>query len=112
MGGFSRDLITRRSTVTNTTTKTEESATEETMPPIGIAINTLGQAAQNIHEAAGALHPGDQGIMVSLAAQIGTVGQMFMHAVKQAQEAEQKANDAELEDDTMVLDKEVTATDA
>ena len=97
--------------MTDTTTKTEEPVTEEKIPPIGVAINTLGEAAQRIHNAASALHPGDQGIMISLAAQIGTVGQMFMQAVQQAQEAEQKAKDAESENNTMDAEKEVMATD-
>lgn len=65
-------------------------------PAVVRLINQLGKSAGEIHELAKELHPGDAGICVSLAAQIGAVADMFVQAVNNVMEAE--ANQTENND--------------
>lgn len=55
-------------------------------PAVIRLINTLGSSAQSIHALANELHPGDAGICVALAAQIGAVADMFVSAVEAVQQ--------------------------
>ena len=64
-------------------------------PPIVRLIHTLGNSAQAIHDMAKEMHPGDAGICVALAAQIGAVAQMFVDAVNSI-EAEAQADQNEV----------------
>lgn len=62
-------------------------------PAIFRLIHTLGESAQSIHNLAKEMHPGDAGICVALAAQIGAVAQMFVTAVEVVKEQNEQRAD-------------------
>ena len=51
-------------------------------PPVVRLINTLGASAEQIYALSKEMHPGDAGICVSLATQIGAIANMFVQAIE------------------------------